>query len=60
MTKIDNMSEEEQKVILARREYQRNWRAANRDRVAEHNRRFYEKQAQKNQNDKLNSKNTNK
>ena len=31
----------------ARREYQRKWRAANKDRVREINRRYWEKRAQK-------------
>lgn len=37
--------EEEQKAIEARRAYQRQWRAANKDKVKEHNRRFWLKKA---------------
>lgn len=33
-----------------RREYYRQWRAANRDKVKEHNRRYWEKRALKKQN----------
>lgn len=47
MVNIDNMTEKERSLVLARREYQRKWRAANKAKVAEHNRRFYEKQAAK-------------
>lgn len=35
--------EEEQKAIEARRAYQRQWRAANKDKVREHNRRYWAK-----------------
>ncbi len=41
------ISEDERKIIEARRAYKRAWRAANKERVAEHNRRFWEKQAAK-------------
>lgn len=40
-------SELEQAAILARREYQRKWRAANKDKVRESNRRYWEKRAQR-------------
>ncbi|MBP1562411.1 MAG: phosphatase [Oscillospiraceae bacterium] len=39
------VNEDERKIIEARRAYQRAWRAANKDRVAEHNRRFWAKKA---------------
>ena len=45
MIDINTLSPEEKKVVEARREYQRNWKAANKDKVKEHNRRFYEKLA---------------
>lgn len=45
--KIDTsmLSAEERAVIEARRQYQKEWRAANRDKVREHNHRFWEKRA---------------
>lgn len=43
MTDLIVSPEEEQKAIEARREYQRQWRAANKDKVREHNRRFWAK-----------------
>lgn len=45
MIDVSNVTPEERKVIMARREYQRLWREANKDKVKEHNRRFYEKKA---------------
>ncbi len=45
MIDLNSLSSEERKEIEARREYQRKWRAANRDRVKQHNRRFYAKKA---------------
>ena len=46
MVDINTLSPEERKVIEARRAYKRKWREANKDKVKEHNRRFYEKLAQ--------------
>lgn len=40
MIDINTLSPEERKVIEARREYQRKWRAANKDKVQEHNKLF--------------------
>ena len=48
MIDINTLSPEERKVIEARREYQRKWRAANKDKVQEHNKRFYDKLAAQN------------
>lgn len=45
MIDIKTLTPEERKVIEARREYQRKWRAANKDKVQEHNKRFYKKKA---------------
>lgn len=39
------LSAEERAAIEARREYQRQWRAANRDRVRAHNQRYWSKKA---------------
>lgn len=41
MTDLNTLPAEEQKAIEARRAYQRQWRAANKDKVKEHNRRFW-------------------
>lgn len=46
MIDINTLSPEERKVIEARRAYKRKWREANKDKIKEHNRRFYEKLAQ--------------
>lgn len=45
MSNFNTLSIEEQKAIEARRAYQRQWRAANKDKVKEHNRRFWLKKA---------------
>ena len=47
MMDINALSPEERKIVEARREYQRKWRAANKDKVQQHNKRFYEKLAAK-------------
>lgn len=43
MPELKEMAVEEQKIIEARRAYQRQWRAANKDKVKEHNLRYYKK-----------------
>ena len=48
MIDISTVTPEERKIIEARRAYQRIWRAAHKDRIQEHNRRFYEKKAKEN------------
>ena len=45
MVDISALTPEERKVIEARREYQRKWRAKNKDKVNKINKRFYEKYA---------------
>lgn len=50
MIDVNNLSSEERKIVEARREYQRKWRAANRDRIKQHNKRFYEKMAKEGEN----------
>ena len=47
MKDISQLTEEERKNILARRAYQRQWRANNQSRVAAANARFYQKKAAK-------------
>lgn len=47
MKEFEKLSAEEQAVILARRAYQKKWRAENKDKVKAHNARFYKKQAEK-------------
>lgn len=42
---ISMLSAEERAAVEARREYQRQWRAANRDRVRIHNQRYWSKKA---------------
>ena len=44
MIDINTLPPEERKLVEAQRAYKRKWREANRDRIKEHNRRFYEKQ----------------
>ena len=44
-TNLDSVPASERAAIEARRAYQRKWRAANKDRVREHNRRFWAKKA---------------
>ena len=47
MKDFEKLSAEEQAVILARRAYQKEWRAKNKDKVKAHNAKFYKKQAEK-------------
>lgn len=42
---LETLSAEERAEIEARRAYQRKWRAENKDKVREHNRRFWRKKA---------------
>ncbi|MBO6229822.1 MAG: hypothetical protein J6O50_04580 [Ruminiclostridium sp.] len=42
---VTTLSANERAVIEARRQYQKEWRAANKDKVREHNRKFWEKRA---------------
>lgn len=50
MIDINTLSQEERKLVEARREYKRKWRAANKDKVQQHNKRFYEKMAKEGEN----------
>ena len=50
MADISKLPINEQKVIQARREYFRKWRQANKDKVREHNRRYWQKKAIENGN----------
>ena len=43
MIDISKLSEDERKVIIARREYKRAWNRANPDKVKEHQRRYWKK-----------------
>lgn len=45
MTDLNTLPAEERKIIEARRAYKRQWRIANKDKVREHNRRFWLKKA---------------
>ena len=45
MADISKLPKEEQAAILAKREYYRKWRENNKDRVKEHNRRYWLKKA---------------
>ena len=47
MTDISKLTENERKAIEARREYYRQWRAANKDKVKRNNQRYWEKVAAK-------------
>lgn len=47
MIDVTNLTPEERKIIEARREYQRKWREANKDKVKQHFKKFYEKQSAK-------------
>lgn len=47
MIDIEKLSAEEQAAIRARREYQKSWRAKNKDKVKASNARFYKKLAEK-------------
>lgn len=42
---IERLSAEERAEVEARRAYKKAWREVNKDRVAEHNRRFWAKKA---------------
>ena len=42
---LNSVSPEEREIIEARSAYKKAWRAANKDRVAEYNRRFWLKKA---------------
>ena len=44
-TNLELISEEERKIIEARRAYKKQWRTANKDKVREYNRRFWLKKA---------------
>lgn len=55
MTDLNTLPAEEQKAIEARRAYQRQWRAANKDKVREHNRRFWLKKAAEQQEGRQNN-----
>lgn len=50
MIDINTLPPEEREFIVARREYKRKWREANREEIKEYNKRFYEKTAQKSAN----------
>lgn len=43
MKDISNLTQEEQAAILARREYFRNWRMNNKDKVRQHNANYWKK-----------------
>lgn len=42
---LETLSESERAAVEARRAYHRKWKAEHKDRVQEHNRRFWEKKA---------------
>ncbi|MGN0678588.1 MAG: phosphatase [Oscillospiraceae bacterium] len=42
---LETLSDDERSIIEARREYKRKWRAANKERVKEYDRRFWAKKA---------------
>lgn len=42
---VSKLSENERAAVEARRRYQREWRAANKDKVQEHFRRYWSKKA---------------
>lgn len=48
MIDVSKLSPDERKIIEARREYQRKWKAEHKDKVKEHSNRFYERLAAKN------------
>lgn len=52
MVDINTLSQEERRIVEARREYKRKWRAANKEKVQQHNKRFYEKIAEEGNYDK--------
>ena len=43
MINTENLTDIEKRAIEARREYHRKWRAANKDKVRENNRRYWER-----------------
>lgn len=45
MIDASKLTEIERKAILARREYQRKWRAANKDKVKANNQRYWQRVA---------------
>lgn len=45
MKDLNKLSQEERETVIARREYQRAWRARNKDKVKASNARFYKKHA---------------
>ena len=45
MTDISKLPEAERNAVLAKRAYYKEWRARNKDKVKETNRRFWEKRA---------------
>ena len=47
MTDVKNLTNEEQKLIAARRAYQKEWRAKNKDRIKQYNHNFFKKLAEK-------------
>lgn len=47
MIDVNTLSEEERAIVLARRAYNREWKAKNRDKVKAHQERFYKKHAEK-------------
>lgn len=49
MTDLKNLTNEEQKLIAARRAYQKEWRAKNKDRIKRYNHNFLKKLAEKQQ-----------
>lgn len=44
-TNLELVSEEERRIIEARRAYKKQWRAENKDKIKEYNRRFWLKKA---------------
>ena len=44
-TDLSSVSPEEREIIEARRAYKREWRKNNKERIVEHNRRFWLKKA---------------
>lgn len=47
MIDLNALSEEERAIVLARRAYNREWKAKNRDKVKAANERFYRRHAEK-------------
>ncbi|MCR4861889.1 MAG: phosphatase [Ruminococcus sp.] len=46
MKDISNLTQEEQAAILARREYYRKWRKANKEKVKQHTANYWKKKGQ--------------